>query len=103
MKKRKKIIGRIFYFEWLILVIDYFESIGLKEKIFDVVVPFGAGCIVSINCMIYGKVDFATKQLADVLISLISILIGFSVMLVTLLLTSGGKGVEELKQKKLIR
>lgn len=100
MKKRKKIIGRIFYFEWLILVIDYFKSIGLKEKIFDVVVPFGAGCIVSIICMIYGKIDFATKQLADVLISLISILIGFSVMLVTLLLTSGGRGIEELKQKK---
>ena len=100
MKKSKKTIGRILYFEWVILVIDYFESISLKEKIFDVLMPFGVGIIISIICMCCGKTNFATKQLADVLISLISILIGFSVMLVTLLLTSGGKGIEELKEIK---
>ena len=100
MKKTKKGIGGILYFEWLVLVIDYFQSIKLNEIIFDVMVPLLSGLIISSVCQCCGKVGFATKELADVLISLISILIGFSVMLVTLLLTSGGNGVEELKKRK---
>ena len=98
MKKNQKSIGGILYFEWLILIIDYFKSIELKERVFDVFVPLGIGIIISTTCMLCGKVEFATKGLADVLISLISILIGFSVMLVTLLLTSSGNGVDELKK-----
>ena len=100
MKKNQKSIGGILYFEWLILIIDYFKSIELKERVFDVFVPLGIGIIISTTCMFCGKVEFATKGLADVLISLISILIGFSVMLVTLLLTSSGNGVDELKKRK---
>lgn len=100
MKKNQKSIGGILYFEWLILIIDYFKSIELKERAFDVFVPLGSGIIISTTCMFCGKVEFATKGLADVLISLISILIGFSVMLVTLLLTSSGNGVDELKKRK---
>ena len=36
MKKNQKSIGGILYFEWLILIIDYFKSIELKERVFDV-------------------------------------------------------------------
>lgn len=35
MKKKQKSIGGILYFEWLILIIDYFKSIELKERVFD--------------------------------------------------------------------
>lgn len=99
MKKNRKKVGGVLYFEWIILILDYFQSIKLNERVFDILIPFSTGIIISIVCVCCDKVYFATKQLADVLISLISILIGFSVMLVTLLLTSGGAGIDELKKR----
>ena len=52
MKKNQKSIGGILYFEWLILIIDYFKSIELKERVFDVFVPLGIGIIISTTCML---------------------------------------------------
>lgn len=63
--------------------------------------PLGISLITTIIYANNNLVAIAASKLAEILLTLTSILIGFSVMLVTLLLTSGGTGVEKLKEKEI--
>lgn len=100
MRGDKKGFGKTLYLEWLLPVVDYFCSSKRNEIIFEVIVPALTAVIVTFICININVVNIATRKMADVLITLTSILIGFSAMLVTLLLTSGGSGVDELKKIK---
>lgn len=101
MRGDKKGLGGWIYLEWLYPIKDYFISSYKNEILFEIIMPIIISTIVTGICMIHNNVSLVVMNLADVLITLTSILIGFSVMLVTLLLTSGGEGVKKLKEKTL--
>lgn len=93
-------LGQFIYMEWLIPISDYYCSIRKNEAIFEIVMP----TLVSLICVsLYfkqGKLMVALDGLSDLLPTAISILIGFTVMLITLLLTSSGDNVKFLKEKE---
>ena len=99
MRGDKKGLGSLMYCEWIYPVKDYFLSSSKSEIIFEIMMPVIVSIIITGVCATHKIVEAAV--MAEVLITLISVLIGFSVMLVTLLLTSGGDGVKDLKEKNI--
>lgn len=99
MKNNKFSFRDIIYLEWLYPVRDYFKSSELKELIFDVFVPILLSVGIYLISLHRDAVAVTTEKLASMLFSVTSVLIGFSIMLVTILLTSGGDGVNELKKR----
>ena len=83
--------------EWLFPIKDYYCSIRKNEVVFEIVIPL----LVSLICVsLYfreRKIEIALDGLSELLPSAISILIGFTIMLITLLLTSSVESVEQLK------
>ncbi len=97
MKKKSFGFSSIIYTEWLIPIFDYYASIRRNDAIFEIVIP----AIISVFCSnMYrtrGLVIAALDHLAELLPTAISILIGFTGMLITLLLTSSGEGIDKIK------
>lgn len=100
MKKHSFGLSNFIYTEWLRPIFDYYVAIKKNEAVFEILVPgviaVGASCLYSHA----GKVESALRALSDLLPTAISILIGFTVMLITLLLTSSGENIEKLKTIK---
>lgn len=90
-------LGKYIYMEWLIPIKDYYCSIRRNEVVFEIFIPFVASLSCSLIYFARGKLLIALDGLANLLPTAISILIGFTVMLITLLLTSSGDNVEKLK------
>lgn len=90
---------KYFYFEWIYPIKDYYKSSEKREKIFDMGVPLIISIIVMLVCIFTDKSGDVSNELANPLFQLTSVLIGFSIMLVTILMTSGGSGIEELKNR----
>lgn len=98
MKKQSvHCLGQYIYMEWMIPIKDYYCSIRKNEVVFEIVIPI----LVSLSCVFFyfkdKKIKIALDGLSELLPTAISILIGFTVMLITLLLTSSGENVEKLK------
>ena len=91
-------LGSAFYMEWLFLPVDYLCTLRRSEAAFELLCP----AVVSIVCtLIYaraGKLFVALDGLVDLLPTAVSLLIGFTVMLITLLLTSSGDSIDKLKK-----
>lgn len=96
-KKSQKGLGKYVYMEWLIPTKDYYCSIRKNEVIFEIAIPLTIAFICSILYFINGNFLIALDKLAELLPTAISILIGFTVMLITLLFTSSGGNVELIK------
>ena len=83
--------------EWIIIPFQYYGLISRNALKYEIIAPY----IVAYGCAsIYTKFDLtvhALKRLSDILPTVISLLIGFTVMLITILLTSGNKNIEQLK------
>lgn len=97
MKKQETGLGKYIYMEWLFPVKDYYCSIRKNEVFFEIIFPLlcALGCTYSYFRL--GKVHNALDGLSGLLPTAISILIGFTVMLITLLLTSNGENINKLK------
>lgn len=93
-------LGKFIYMEWLIPIRDYYYAIRKNEVIFEIAMPATVSLFCSAVYFQKGKVFDALSKLADLLPTAISILIGFTVMLITLLLTSSGESVDLLKKKE---
>lgn len=96
--KKSKGLGSLIYSEWIIPVIDYHTVLKKNERIFEIIVPILTALVCSLSYFYVEKIFVALNGLADLLPTAISVLIGFTVMLITLLLTSNGKSVELLKE-----
>jgi membrane-bound metal-dependent hydrolase YbcI (DUF457 family) len=97
MKKQKKGLGKLIYSEWLIPIVDYYKSLYKNETCYEVIVPILIAIICTIIYSNNGKLVVALNGIAKILPTVISILIGFTVMLITILLTSTGENIEKLK------
>lgn len=96
-RKSQSGLGKYIYMEWLIPIKDYYFSIRKNEVIFEIAVPLLISVVCSFMYFNNGKIFTALDGLAELLPTAISILIGFTVMLITLLLTSSGDNVDLLK------
>lgn len=90
-------LSSVIYTEWLRLIIHYYSSIKKNEARFERGLPFLIAILCSIFYYHFDKVDPAMDALANLLPTAISVLIGFTVMLITLLLTGNGENIEKLK------
>ena len=98
--KKSTGLGLIIYMEWIFPIIDYYQSLRKSEKIFEVVLPTIIALICTTVYLDNGKLFWALKGFSNIMPTAISILIGFTVMLITLLLTSGGENIKILKETK---
>ncbi|MCI9573860.1 MAG: hypothetical protein HFH97_14845 [Lachnospiraceae bacterium] len=98
MKSRRVGLSSFIYTEWLRPIADYYLTIKINEAMFEIILPAIAAVVCTCLYYIYGDVNCALRALADLLPTAISILIGFTVMLITLLLTSSGENIENIKK-----
>lgn len=88
------------YLEWVYLISGYTSTIRKNEFVFEVLFPVAA----SVGCScVYCSLDLvrpALKGLANLLPSVLSILIGFTIMLITFLITGDNKNVDSLKDAR---
>ena len=98
MKDRSYGLSSILYTEWIRPIADYYLVIKRNEVAFEIVMPaiiaIGASILYYKHSAVYSALD----GLAEILPAAISILIGFTVMLVTLLLTSSSRNMDKLKR-----
>ena len=85
--------------EFAILIIDYFKTLKRRDFIFEWSLPF-------LLCLLIFYLNYNNKDIkndainqSSSLISLLGILIGFSIAVITLLITSNTKNIEEIKSK----
>ena len=100
MNYKKTGFGKIVFMEWLFPVFDYFQSLRRNEVVFEILVPLFTAIIASIVYAAIENITFALNALADIIPTAISILIGFTVMFITLLLTSNTVAIHQMKNKK---
>ena len=100
MKRETKGLGKFIFMEWLIPVLDYYASVRKNEAVFEMLVPLIIAVISSCVYGAVGKLTIALDALANLLPSAISILIGFTVMFITLLLTSETPAITKLKTEE---
>lgn len=100
MKQRSFGLSNLIYTEWLRPIFHYYVAIKKNEAVFEIVLP---GVIAITSSFLYskaGKVEAALSAMSELMPTAISILIGFTVMLITLLLTSSGENIEKIKSIK---
>ena len=100
MKKETKGLGNLIYAEWLLPIQNYYASLRKNECIYEVIFPIIVSAIAVLLYKLNNKVNLALNELSGILPTAISILIGFTAMLITILLTSTGDNVEKLKNIK---
>lgn len=98
MKKQSTYsFGQYIYMEWLIPIKDYCCSIRKNEAVFEILIPI----LISVICVYFyfreQKIKIALDGLSELLPTVISILIGFTIMFITLLLTSSGENIKQLQ------
>lgn len=86
------------YLEFILLFLDYFKTLNRRiiiyEWIFPVIICF---LLFSLNC----KYDLsAYKLFKENSINILGVLLGFSIAIITIITTGGGKNLEEIKNIK---
>ncbi len=99
MKKETKGLGQLVFMEWIIPIFDYFHSLRRNEIMFEIVIPAAVSVVSSLVYFAINKETVALDALSEILPSAISILIGFTVMFITLLLTSDTPSINRLKDE----
>lgn len=87
------------YFEWITPIRDYFKTLKKEERNKELILPV----LISITITIlYSQLNLTSKaliELRSILPSSISILIGFSITCLTIIITSDNESMKLLKQK----
>ena len=97
-KKKRSGLGKYLYMEWMIPIKDYYFSIEKNTVFFEILIPLIISLFCTVTYFFNCNLSLALDGLAHLLPTAISILIGFTVMLITLLLTSSGYNIESLKK-----
>lgn len=93
-------MGRIIYGQWIILIEHYFKTLKCNEFIYEIVIPLISACSVS---YIYNEVGLdiqALSELRGMLPTAISVLIGFTIMAITLLSASESNTITNIKNRE---
>lgn len=93
-------ISQILYLEFIKPIVDYICILNCNEWIYEIIFPILVSvCCVS-QCAHKNKTIVVLDKLSDMLLSVISILIGITVLLITLLLTCSNNNIDKLKAKE---
>lgn len=87
----------IFYFEFRHVVWHYLQSLDLNEGIADWILPLGIMGLTYL-CFLHLVPMDARLAIADALISVLAILIGFSITSLTVLATASGDSIKAMKE-----
>ncbi len=90
-------IGKVLYLEFLFPISDYFSTLKFRELAFDIILPL----ILSTCAYSFFLKDSNINGLKDTIgyiVSLLAILIGFSITCITILSTNTSKNVEEMRE-----
>jgi len=83
--------------EFLLLILDYFRIIKRRDLLADWVIPLTLSAVffyINIeNCKVVGTLSSISSNS----ISLLGVLVGFSIAVITLLVTANTKNIEEIK------
>lgn len=86
------------YREFVLLILSYFKTINKKEFVFDILIPLlfpVAFVILDILCV---KLEYGNNFIKTSL-TFISIILGFTVASITILLTSNSKNIKEVQKE----
>ena len=86
------------YLDWIFPIGQYFIMTDRKGIFCNLGLPLLIASITTYCYIDFGKVVIALNGLANLLPNVISFLIGFNVMLLTLLLTGNSKNIDRLKE-----
>lgn len=84
--------------EGIFIFLDYYSSLSIRKVIWELLIPLMVAVVCSLIYLSQGLVNNALVKLSDILPAAVSILIGFSAMIVTLLTTGESKRVNELRE-----
>ena len=87
---------RIFYLEFLFPLGDYFRTLNFKETTYEIITPAIIAFIVYYKLLCPPIISGISAYFSSIL-TLLAILIGFSIASVTVLATNSSTNVEELK------
>jgi hypothetical protein len=93
-------IGKWIYGEWLIPLVDYFKTIKKNEVLYEIIIPLFSAIVVTIICHLLGFSIHVLGKLRDLLCTTLSILIGFTITCLTVLVTSDNAAINKLKTEK---
>ncbi len=84
------------YLEFILLFFDYFKTLNKRVVIYEWVFPI-LFCLLLLFCNC--KYDLsAYKMFKDNSINILGVLLGFSIAVITIITTGGGKNLEEIKK-----
>lgn len=86
--------------EWVYIFLDYYVSMNKRTAIYEILFPFIVSFICSLLYLRSNILEIALSKLSEVLPATISILIGFTAMIVTLLITSDSEKIKQLTKKE---
>ena len=103
MREPSLSLGRCVYLEWLIPIADYYTVLYSVKKqfILECLIPVVISICLTIFLHIEGSTYSMLNKMSGFLPSCLSILIGFSIMLITILLTAQGEKVDRLHKMHL--
>jgi len=87
------------YFEWLIVLRDYFKTTKKNERRIEIISPIVVSLIVSIIYWWLNLSSVALIHLRSILPPTISILIGFSMTGLTIIITSDNNAIRRIKNQ----
>ena len=87
------------YFEWGYPIIDYFKTLKKNEKKIEIFLPIIISLIVGAIYFHLDLANIALSHLRNILPSTISILIGFSMTSLTIIVTSDNSSLKKLKEE----
>lgn len=100
-KSSKRGLGSFFYTEWLRIPHDYLCSLKRNEFVFEIVFPL----IVAVACAVlyyyFDSIQVAIDKLSNILPTILAVMIGFTIMLVTQLTSGSNDNLNKLKEKEL--
>lgn len=88
---------KLLYIEFLFPIGDYFRTLNLKESVYEIFTPGVAAIIVYFKLLRPPVISGISEYFSSIL-TLLAILIGFSIASVTVLATNSSSNVEELKK-----
>lgn len=98
MKRKTNGLGKYVYTEWLIPILYYMGSLRINEWISEVIIPFAAALLVTSSYHSIDKTQIALDALSEMLPSVVSLLLGFTVLFATLISDKDTESVRMLKQ-----
>lgn len=99
MARDKNGLGKAIWMEWVDLLIGHSKSVRRNEKMFDIGLPLLVALAAGMLYWKAGKVTPALDAMAELLPSVVPTLIGFTVLFITLILSTDTPAIKKLKEK----